>query len=289
MRRLISSFAFHLYKNNYDKYLKHNEIKKGEYKKLIKLFFKKSYSRFSPINYLPTSEFNSLKILYNYLSLSALSELSNRSIFELSEEYEWNMKFKIRDQALGLKLNDLSNAWGKENVALFNCFNTIKFKEKVFKNIPLYGAKILDFGCSIGCASFLASNYGTIKHTISDVPGFPLDVAEIALKNIGLDVIKKPIENPLSPPNYEKNQFDIIYCLHTLEHTTKPIETCENILKSLKKGGYLIYTYYKASAPDGINTVEALEQREETLKLLKDSCAQTKINNLKPFVVGIKK
>jgi len=289
MRRLISSFAFHLYKNNYEKYLKHNTISKSEYKELKKLFFKKSYSRFSPINYLPNSEFNSLKILYNYLSLSALSEISNKSIHELCAEYKWEMKFKIRDQALGLKLNDLSNSWGKENVALFNCFNTIKFKEKVFKNIPLYGAKVLDFGSSIGCASFLASNYGTIKHTISDVPGYPLDVAEKALTNCGLDVIKRPINNPISPPTYEKNEFDVIYCLHTLEHTTSPIKTCENILNSLKKGGYLIYTFYKASAPDGINTVEALEQREETLKLLKDNCSQTNINNLKPFIVGIKK
>ena len=289
MRRLISSFAYHLYKNNYERYLKHSEITKTDYKKMVKLFFAKSYSRFSPINYLPNSEFNSLKILYNFLSLCALSELSNKTINQLSEEYKWEMKFKIRDQALGLKLNELSNAWGKENVALFNCFNTIKFKQKVFKKIPLYGAKVLDFGCSIGCASFLASNYGTIKHTISDVPGYPLDVAEKALKNCGLDVVKRPINNPLSPPNYEKNEFDVIYCLHTLEHTTTPIKTCESILNSLKRGGYLIYTYYKASAPDGINTIEALEQREETLKLLRDNCTRTNIDSLKPFVVGIKK
>ena len=289
MRRFISSFSYLLYKKNFKKYLYHFKINKSEYSSLLKLSFEKSYSRFSPIHYLPANEFQSLKVLYNFISLNALSEISGESILDLAKEYNWKLKFKIRDQAIGLKLNTLSKAWGQKNVALFNCFNTIKFKEKVFKNIPLYGANVLDFGCSIGCASFLSSNYGTFGHSISDVPGYPLEVAERSLINCGLKVNKIPIEDPSSPPEYEKNEFDIVYCLHTLEHTTNPIKTSQNILKSLKTGGYLIYTYYKASAPDGINTKEALEHRAETLKLLKQSTISTKINSLKPFIVSIKK
>tara|TARA_Y100001978_G_C23634375_1_gene405063 strand:+ start:44 stop:913 length:870 start_codon:yes stop_codon:yes gene_type:complete len=289
MRKLISSFSHHLYKKNFNKYLYHFKINKSEYYSILKSSFEKSYSRFSPIHYLPANEFQSLKILYNFISLNALSEISEESITELVKEYNWKLKFKIRDQAIGLKLNDLSNAWGQKNVALFNCFNTIKFKEKVFKNIPLYGSNVLDFGCSIGCASFLSSNYGTFSHTISDVPGYPLDVAERSLKNCGLYVNKIPITDPSHPPEYEKDEFDVIYCLHTLEHTTNPIKTCKNILNSLKVGGYIIYTYYKASAPDGINTKEALEHRAETLKLLEDNTIATKIKSLNPFIVSVKK
>ena len=289
MRNLISKFSYHLYKNNYKKYLSHYKISKQEYEKFLKICFAKSYCRFSPVNYIPANNFQCLKILYNYLSLNALSEITNKSISDLSEEYNWEMKFKIRDQAIGLKLKDLSKSWGKENVALFNCFNTIKFKEKVFKNIPLYGARMLDFGCSVGCASFLASVYGTKSHTLSDVPGYPINVAEKTLSNCGLSVTKVPIDNPLSPPEYEDNAFDIVYCLHTLEHTTDPLKTCENILNSLKRGGYIIYTYYKDSKPDGINTSEALEFRQETLNLLEKSTQGTKINDLKPFKVAIKK
>ena len=289
MKSIIAKLSYIIYKKNFDKYFHNICITRKTHDNFVKFAFTKSYSRFSPIHYLPGNNFQRLKVLYNLLSLISLSKLTNKSIEDLISEYTWDLKYKIRDQAIGLKLNDLSASWGKENVALFNCFNTIKFKEKVFKTIPLYKAKVLDFGSSIGCASFLASSYGTLSHTISDVPGFPLNVAEEALSNCGLRVKKVPIDNPESPPEYEKGEFDVIYCLHTLEHTTNPIKTCENLLNSLRTGGQIIYTFYEASAPDGINTPEALFMRKETLDLLAKNTKKTKIDKLNPYIVAIKK
>ena len=289
MRSSFAKLSHIIYKSNYNKFLQNFATTEKTHDYFVKFAFSKSYSRFSPIHYLPGNNFQRLKVLYNFLSLISLAKLTNKSIDGLISEYTWDLKYKIRDQAVGLKLNDLSEAWGKENVALFNCFNTIKFKEKVFKNVPLYRARVLDFGCSIGCASFLASSYGTLSHTISDVPGFPLNVAEEALSSCGLRVKKVPIENPELPPEYEKGEFDIIYCLHTLEHTTDPIKTCKNLLNALRTGGHIIYTFYEASAPDGINTPEALHFRKETLNLLANETVTTKINNLNPYIVAIKK
>ena len=289
MRSSIARLSHFLYKSNYSLYLSNFDVKKSIHDKFVEFAFSQSYARFSPIHYLPASTFQRKKVLYNFLSLMSLSKLTKKSIEDLISEYTWDLKYKIRDQAIGLKLNDLSKSWGKENVALFNCFNTIKFRKKVFNNIPLYRARVLDFGSSIGCASFLSSNYDTFSHTISDVPGYPLDVAEETLLNCGLRVKKIAIENPEAPPEYEKGEFDVVYCLHTLEHTTNPLKTCRNLLYSLRPGGYIIYTYYKASDPDGINTPEALHFRKETLNFLKKNTESTKINNLKPYIVAIKK
>ena len=61
----------------------------------------------------------------------------------------------------------------------------------------------------------------------------------------------------------------------------------QKFINSLRTGGQIIYTFYEASNPDGINTPEALNFKKETLKLLQMK-QKTKINNLNPYVVVIK-
>ena len=284
MKSLISRLAPRVYTSNYEKYLRNSSISKEQYYEFLQWSFKKSYKRFNPIRYLPGNNFQKLKILYGFLALESLSQLTNKSIKKLCEEYTWELKDEIRNQALGLKLNELSKSWGKENVALWNSMNTIKFQSRIFNSIPLFRADVLDFGCSIGGASFLASTYNTKSHTVTDVPGFALDVAERSLQNLGVSVEKVPILNPADPPIYSK-KFDVIFCIHVFEHTYDPIKTCKNLLNSLKSGGTFIYTYYKASAPDGYNTVEGLEKRDEVLNLILQKTYPTSISNLKPYSI----
>ena len=64
-----------------------------------------------------------------------------------------------------------------------------------------------------------------------------------------------------------------------------PIKTYKNLLNSLKSGSTFIYTYYKASAPDGYNTVEGLEKRDEVLNLILQKTYPTSISNLKPYSI----
>ena len=118
MRSSFAKLSHIIYKNNYEKFLQNFHITKKTHDYFVKFAFSKSYSRFSPIHYLPDNNFQRLKVLYNFLSLMSLSKLTNKSIEELISAYTWDLKYQIRDQAIGLKLNDLSASWGKENVAL---------------------------------------------------------------------------------------------------------------------------------------------------------------------------
>ena len=96
MRKLISRFSHHLYKKNHKRFLKHNSINASDYSSFLKLSFEKSYSRFSPINYLPGNDFQSYKVLYNFISLNSLAEISGKTFSGLSEAYNWDLKYKIR-------------------------------------------------------------------------------------------------------------------------------------------------------------------------------------------------
>ena len=288
IKELISKITYRIYKSNYKKFLVNNPVSKKQYNDFLKNSFFKSYKRFNPIRYLPGNEFQRLKVLYNFLAIESLSELTGKSIQDLSNEYYWDLKEKVRSQALGLKRKELSKAWGKENVALWNSFNTIKFQSRIFNNICFFGAEVLDYGCSVGCASFLASTFNTKSHTVSDVPGYALDVAERSLKKLGIKTNKIPIEDPALPTVYEENKFDIIFCLHVLEHTFDPVQTCKNLINALKPNGVILYTYYKASSPDGYNTVEGLEKRNEALRFLRSKTKTTKIKGLKPYEIAIK-
>jgi SAM-dependent methyltransferase len=63
------------------------------------------------------------------------------------------------------------------------------------------------------------------------------------LKNMGYNItgFDKYMKHENVINNLENLKFDIIYCNNLIEHLLNPIEDIKEILKNLKKNGYLIF------------------------------------------------
>uniref|UniRef100_A0A6C0AZN2 Methyltransferase n=1 Tax=viral metagenome TaxID=1070528 RepID=A0A6C0AZN2_9ZZZZ len=85
----------------------------------------------------------------------------------------------------------------------------------IFKNKEL---SYLDYGCGIGTMIPILTNMGY------NITGFDKFVKH---------------ENIIN--NIENLMFDVIYCNNLIEHLLSPIEDIKDILKNLKKNGYLIF------------------------------------------------
>lgn len=107
------------------------------------------------------------------------------------------------------------------------------------KNIPIDDKLIADFGCGVGNLLFhINSKYQPKQSCGFD---FSTEALELAKKRFPSGEFHKH-------DIYEKtdNQFDLVFCTETLEHLLYPDKALDNLIYSLKPGGYLIIT-----VPDG--------------------------------------
>ena len=262
----------------------HSDLSKYFYKKA----FEKSYLHHSPLAFLPYNHFNYSKILFNIVAAKSYSELYDCSLIDIVKEYNHNLKYLIRDNVKSKSVDELFKEWGGKNVSLFNIFNFIKFKKKVMLSVPWLNAFVLDVGSSVGGASWLAYRFGANKFTLSDIKGSPLEVAQYTMKKFAKNSFDVPINSFDSVEGYGEKIHDIAMCLHVFEHTIKPQELAKSIIDSLKPGGYFLFSYYKATVGDGINTTEAILKRDETLKYINSRISFNHSFNLNPISIGIK-
>ncbi len=109
--------------------------------------------------------------------------------------------------------------------------------EYLTKHVELTGKKILDCGCGQGIALNLFREKGSIPIGIT----FGEDY-KICLQN-GFEVY----EMDQSFLEFEKNNFDIIWCRHALEHSLFPLFTLQGFYEVLKSDGII---YIEVPAPD---------------------------------------
>lgn len=230
---------------------------------------KKSYANFSIDKYLQINQFTYDKIMFSMAAANVFAKRRRLGILDVVSHYDHDLKYIIRKEADGVSEGDLAMIWAKDSVALFNIFNAIKFNKGIFEAIPFLGHKVLDVGCSVGGASWLAWRRGANAFTLSDMAGAALETAGDLLQvYTGTQVNVVPIVNSMDVPDYGRSQFDVAMCLHTFEHTQDPKGLATSILDSLKPGGYFVYTYYHAPVANGINTIKGRDCREETLSII---------------------
>lgn len=250
----------------------------------------KSYANFSADKYLRINQFTYDKVLFTLAAANVFAKSRGLDILDVANQYDHDLKYKIRKEADGASAGDLAKIWAKDSVALFNIFNAIKFNKGIFEAIPFEGRKVLDVGCSVGGASWLALRRGARAFTVSDMAGAALQVAGDLLRtNIGAQVNVVPIVDSADVPDYGRDEFDVAMCLHTFEHTQNPKGLATSILDALKPGGYFVYTFYHAPVANGINTINGRDCREETLLAIASRVNHLIKFKLDPYMIGVKK
>jgi len=108
-------------------------------------------------------------------------------------------------------------------------------KSAISKIIKTYiqniDAKILDIGCGLGYAlrEFILYGY-------SNIIGITLNIADLEFcKTKGFNVLQMD----QSFLDFDDNEFDFIWCRHTLEHSPIPLYTLKEFYRVLKFGGYM--------------------------------------------------
>ena len=119
--------------------------------------------------------------------------------------------------------------------------------EKIFRNIPLNGKKILDFGCGIGgTALYLA------KHARCDVTGFDIsdDIIKEAKKRSDSVSLKGSV-NFISGQDlmmFPNGSFDIVFAKESLLHVRNKKSVFKKICQLLNGSGaqFIIYEWFKS-------------------------------------------
>lgn len=254
------------------------------------LVLQKSYIHFSPAKYLKLNQFTYDKIFFTLAAAHVFAKKRGLSIIDVADKYTHELKFQIRNEADGVSDATLPKIWAKDSVAIFNIFNAIKFSSNIFDATPFLGKNVLDVGCSVGGASWLAWRRGANAFTLSDMAGAALDTAGDTIREYcGGNVSLVPIVNSSDVPDFGKNRFDVAMCLHTFEHTQDPVRLALAILDSLKPNGHFLYTYYYAPIANGINTVKGRDHRSEALNLIKSKLVDVDGFDLNPYSIGKKK
>lgn len=250
----------------------------------------KSYAHFSADKYLRIDQFTYDKVFFTLAAANVFAKRRGLGVLDVAHQYDHDLKFKVRNEADGVSEADLAKIWAQDGVALFNIFNAIKFNKDIFEATPFVGRKVLDVGCSVGGASWLAWRRGANAFTVCDMAGAALETAGDVLQTYsGTPVKVVPIVNSSDVPDFGRAQFDVAMCLHTFEHTQDPKGLATSMLDALKPGGHFVYTYYHAPVANGINTIKGRDCREEALAAIDARVAHIDGFNLDPYRIGIKK
>jgi 2-polyprenyl-3-methyl-5-hydroxy-6-metoxy-1,4-benzoquinol methylase len=264
-------------------------ITKDDVVRFYEMVLEKAYSNFSADKWLRVDQFTYDKVFFTLAAAKVFAACRGVTVLDVAMDYDHDLKYEIRKKAEGVAESDLAKIWAQDEVAIFNIFNAIKFNKNIFEAIPFVGRKVLDVGCSVGAASWLAWRRGANGFTVSDMAGGALETAGDVLRSYsGASVAVIPIENSTDVPEFGREVFDVALCLHTFEHTQDPKGLATSILDSIKSGGYFVFTYYNAPVANGINTVKGRDCRQVALDAIQARCSLVDGFNLDPYCIGIK-
>lgn len=138
-------------------------------------------------------------------------------------------------------------------------------KELVWhKKSPL----VLEYGCgSAVLTEYLLARYPELTYTVADIPSTTLEFVKWKKKTYEypyaiLTIGKGKNGIPL------KSYYDLIICKDVLEHTPNPLEITSAFCDYLAPGGVLVIDFI--NAPGGENLQQAVDEREEVKKILRD-------------------
>ena len=135
-------------------------------------------------------------------------------------------------------------------------------------------ARVLEYGCSTAPYYHLYRQY--YRHrgyewVLADIPNFAFHYAKFTYAQYQDVSFRTIYAENFGDPLGSREMFDVVILKEVLEHLDNPVFVAEYLLKRLKTGGILVFDYVKSEGT-GLDHPRAMEDREEALKLIGDSC-----------------
>lgn len=161
-------------------------------------------------------------------------------------------------------------AWQNPNslYLLFGAVRKYSLEPFSFYKIEKYlkhGDNVLEYGCGIApiTKSLITYSSKKLNYYYADIMQINTLYANYRLKNKAKFFELKP-----GVYNYNFNtKFNVITLITVLEHLTDPVACLEYLHSILNKNGFLIFDFI-LSEGTGLDTVEALEQREKVINFI---------------------
>ena len=120
---------------------------------------------------------------------------------------------------------------------------TEKHWEIFFTADEVRGKSVLDAGCGTGIFSIIFANKGAGQVTGIDISEGSLQTARSLKDKAGLTNTRFQIEDMLQLP-FADESFDIVWAWGTVHHTTDPVRAIQELIRVLKKGGFILLAVY---------------------------------------------
>lgn len=135
--------------------------------------------------------------------------------------------------------------------------------------------RILEYGCSH--APYFRSWRNYFSHinaqwTLADIKNAASLFSLYSYKDIQEieEFIILDSENVHNPFTHVNDPFDVVILTTVLEHVHNPQEVVSFLTENLRPGGFFVFDYIKSTA-SGLDTIQGLEGREETLRYIADN------------------
>ena len=129
------------------------------------------------------------------------------------------------------------------------------------------GNKLLEYGCGIAPITYSLQNFSlkkSLNYNIADIKQINSHFAKWRLGDKVNYIEIEPHKNALV--KYEEN-FDAVFLITVMEHLPDPLNVVQNIHKSLKKNGFLLFDYILSNG-EHQDTIEAVKQRQDVLSFI---------------------
>ncbi len=144
---------------------------------------------------------------------------------------------------------------------------------KLLRNFKKHFNSFLEFGC--GTAPITTSLFELfnlpkkIKIYLSDIKTLAFNYAAYKFKNYA-NVIPLLLVAENDFLLNLKERVDVITCITVFEHLNKPLDTIKIFYDSLNSKGLLLFDYIKSSG-EGLDTMQAVRQRESVLDFINEN------------------
>tara|TARA_B100000575_G_scaffold281687_1_gene272578 strand:+ start:285 stop:1184 length:900 start_codon:yes stop_codon:yes gene_type:complete len=203
------------------------------------------------------------------------SQLKGRPIY-INDFYFLLGIYRVKYQELSVEKNSSEQSFlesWQDNNSIYQLFGAVRR----FSREPIYcyryerwinsGDKILEYGCGIAP---LANSL--LKYSIKS----KLSIAIADIKQINSHFAKWRLSNTVKYIDllpYKKNitdKYDKIFLITVMEHLPNPLEVIMELKNSLNDNGLIIFDYI-LSEGTGLDTKEALDQRNDVLDYINDN------------------
>jgi len=147
---------------------------------------------------------------------------------------------------------------------------------QLMKTYPYFkqGGKVLEYGCSLAPMYRAYRRYFShldMQWHLADIPNHAFHYSRyIYSQDLPQPKLHVIADDRMDNPVGAEKDFDLIICCTVFEHLHAPLAMAKYLIERLSPGGVLVFDYV-LSGGEGLDTIAGVEQRQDTLRYLRDN------------------